>query len=473
MAGKNTKFTQKKYQKRNTKSSSPALKITLTICSLLVVASIVAAVALSTHYGVISFGDFFGRSSSSEQIKGLSGDEESNEPLPSSDPNEPQLPTNESTLSEITNSDVDSASVKIAMVGDVLLHKTTILSNAEHSAGTYDFSSFTSEISSYLNKADLRIMNMEGPVNASGGNKNITSYPCFNYPEEIIQDMKNAGFNFMLTANNHAFDKGMQGVITTRNHMVAEGVDFTGTFETREQSEELFIKSYGGVKIGILSYSALDNGMANQESLRPHLEYVMPRCSDQNTDDVPKVLKHVEMLKAAGAEFVIMAFHWGDEYDDQPTAMQKTIAKLLVEGGVDILLGDHSHCVQPIEMRKVVRNNKYRDAMIVYSTGNFLADQIALNKIKTQEGMMVNVGLSRDKNGVFISAANYMPTICQKDSLWKTGGKSVGYRVIPSGKYADPDTQPDDISSAIWKACKNGWNRVPKIVGKSIPCITG
>ena len=375
-----------------------------------------------------------------------------------------------SVTAKIANSDVLSADISISMVGDVLIHQR--MRNAGLVSGTkYDYNSYFSEIKYHFQKTDFNLFNMEGPIDANGGNKDLKSYPCFNYPYQIAEALKNAGFHTALTANNHAFDQGWKGVLSTRNHLTSNGLDVVGTYENQEQFDKPYIRDVKGVKVGVLAYSSLDNGMSG--TVKSHVAYAMPRFKDNNTDDVPDMIAKAKALRNAGADFIVMALHWGSEYGDQPTNMQKQIARLLAEGGVDVILGDHSHCPQPIEVRKTNRDGKERNSLIVYSTGNFCADQTALSTPlpKTQEGLLVSVGVTRDAHGAYISAASYIPTLCYPDAMWKANGQPVGYRILPAGKYAQMTSKPANISATEWQKCKNAWDRVPKLVGSDIACL--
>ena len=368
----------------------------------------------------------------------------------------------------IQNPDVAAANIKIAMVGDILLH-TKPIAAAKTKDGSYRFDNYFNEVHPLFEQHDLNLFNMEGPIDANGDNK-PKSYPTFNYPSQLAAAMKGAGFHVAITANNHAFDQGWKGLLSTRKHLLEAGLDVTGTYENDEQLNTPLIRDVKGVKVGICAYSSLDNGMSGG-SVAPHKAYAMPRFSHDSTDSVPAMLARVAALREAGAEVVIMSLHWGSEYVDKPTAMQKTIARLLVEGGVDILLGGHSHCLQPIEVLRVPRGSQTRDAVIIYSTGNFMADQLALEKpmAKTQEGMIVSVGINKTATGCAIVAANYTPTLCYRDAIWAENGYSVGYRILPVGQYATLTDKPSGLSATVWQKCKDAWKRVPKTVGDAIP----
>ncbi|MDR2610085.1 MAG: CapA family protein [Clostridiales Family XIII bacterium] len=342
-----------------------------------------------------------------------------------------------------------TAEATISLCGDVLLH-TTVFKQAK-SEGSYDFNPYFSIIKEYIH-GDMNIANMEGPVDALGGNQGISSYPAFNAPHEILDALKGAGFTTLLTANNHALDKGFNGLVKNRQNIRDAGLDAVGTFENQTEHDEPFIKSVNGIKIGIAAYTDSTNGIPLPK----------PYCVDKidlNSSAVPGILADVERLREAGAEFVMVSLHWGAEYQDAPAPVQKDIAAGLAEGGVDVVIGNHAHCVQPIE--------RIGDCLVIYSLGNFFVDQTPLNRAKTQESMIVNLRVARDAEGIIrLADASYMPTF-----MYRVTGKSGpdAFRLLPAGAYAEADERPGVFThDADWNKCKNAWKRVPEIVGDAI-----
>ena len=369
---------------------------------------------------------------------------------------------------------VDTTPVKIQMAGDILLH-TTITGSAQTGENTYQFTQFFDTIKPYFD-GDLKICNMESPVDVKGGNQQITSYPTFNVPHEILEGLKYIGFNTLNTANNHAFDKGFSGLTATRQNILAAGFQMTGTNENQEQYDEYLIQEFHGIKIGIISYSDSDNGISIPEQ---HRGYAMRKFSSNNTDDVPAMIEDIKRCKEAGAEFVIMSLHWGAEYVDSPTTQQKQIARMLVDGGADIIMGSHSHCVQPIEKRKTTIDGVEKEALIIYSMGNFFADQIALDRPKTQDSMVVNVTIARnpETKRVEIISSNYMPTITfrYRDpdmTVFKSSTPKRNYQILPLGKSAQERPFYCKTDSE-YTAIKTAWERVQKVVGNEIEVYAG
>jgi len=367
-----------------------------------------------------------------------------------------------------------TAEVKVRMAGDFMLH-TGPLAAAQTGEFTYDFIPFMQDMQSYVN-GDLNITDIEGAVDAYGDNQDITSYPMFNFPRELLDAIKFLGFDTIVTANNHAYDQGWEGLLATKKQLKNAKLKQVGTYASQEEYDKPYIRKINGIKVGIVAWSALDNGMSG--AVGEHLPYAMRKFEQDSLEDIPRMLDDVKKLRKKGAEVVLMPVHWGGEYQDQPSDNQREIARQLLEGGVDILIGDHTHCVQPIEKIKVERNGRKQNALCIYSLGNFFADQLGLDPPapKTQYGMLVSVTISRDEDGkIDLKSMKYMPTLCYRDSLAiaHQNGNPFGYAFVPAGKYAAMDEQPEDISYDTWQETKAAWEHVRAVAGDDIKAYAG
>jgi len=292
--------------------------------------------------------------------------------------------------------------VSCSFAGDFLIN-SLIYKAAKTGANIYDFTPFISEMDGVIN-ADIAVCNIDGTIDANGDNSGISPYPRFNAPREILDTIRQLGFNIITTANNHAFDKGWQGLVKTRENIISAGMEPLGTFTSSEEFEESYIKEVYGIKVGMFAATALDNYLG--VIIGDKVNFAMQQFG-QNSFDYPYALcERVDKLKEAGAEAVIVFLHWGKEYQDAPTEHQREIAKHLAESGVDVIVGGHSHCVQPIEW--------IDGTLVIYSLGNFFADQSLLKRPKTQYGMIVNLDIVKKNNEVKIENAEYVPTHFRK-----------------------------------------------------------
>lgn len=358
-------------------------------------------------------------------------------------------------------------SIEIKLAGDILLHDTS-RNSAKLENGGFDFNPYFSLIKENL-AADLSICNIESPVDAYGGNQNLSGYPRFNIPREIITALKNAGFNMAVTNNNHALDKGYSGAMHTLDALAAEGLSQFGLYRSAQEYNTPKIVEVKGFKIGLISFTAGTNGHLADLSAAEQA-YILRTINVNSDASVNQATQEVKALRQAGAEFIIVNLHWGTEYKDEPSAAQRSAALALCEAGADIIYGLHPHCVQPIEKKTL---SDGRTAIIAYSLGNFFADQISLNKPEnlTQHGAILNLTLTRGAEGLRLEAS-YTPTFVHRDIL--RAGSLYSYRIVPAGKYALAGTRPDLFDTQDkWNLCKQAWERVRRVAGEDLPALQG
>ena len=82
--------------------------------------------------------------------------------------------------------------------------------------------------------------------------------------------------------------------------------------------------------------------------------------------DRAKVPKDIALARE-NADIVIVSYHWGEEYVTEPNAYQADLAHFTIDAGADLIIGNHPHWIQPIEM--------YKGKFISYAHGNFVFDQ--------------------------------------------------------------------------------------------------
>jgi poly-gamma-glutamate synthesis protein (capsule biosynthesis protein) len=328
------------------------------------------------------------------------------------------------------------------MAGDILIH-SALRDSTKLEGGGYDFKPYWTEIKPYIN-GDITICNMEGPVDVHGNDADMTTYPQFNTPLEILDSLKFAGFDTLITANNHAYDKGYDGLAATRANIESKGFNVTGTNTSQEQYDEYLILDANGLKVGIIAYSEIDNGLGGliPSDKRP---FAMRRFN-VGTADVEKMAADMQACRNAGADMIILSLHWGAEYVNKPTDAMAKMARELAEAGADVVMGNHSHCVQPMEWIDTSRGRR----LIIYSLGNFFVDQNALDPPvpKTQYGMIVNV-TAELSGGELLVNADYLPTFMRK---YRIDGKNT-YMLLPA--EANPDVAQaafDHVTSIVGDA---------------------
>ncbi len=290
-------------------------------------------------------------------------------------------------------------SITLVATGDVLPHERlwTQAQRDAHPDGTWNFAPQLAGIAPLVSGADLAICHLETPLAASAAT--AEGYPTFAAPPEIVPALAGAGYDACTTASNHTFDQGAAGVDRTLAALDAAGIRHAGSARTpHEDATPVLIEvasSSGGrpVTVGLISYTYGFNG----------IPYPDGEVWRSNVIDHQAVLADAAEARAAGAEVVVAALHWGTEYDQQPNADQLALAPvLLASPDIDLLLGHHAHVVQPVE--------NIGGEWIVYGMGNLMANHAEPQGAKS-EGLLVRFTFTEDRgSGRFAAtAAEYLP----------------------------------------------------------------
>jgi len=397
-----------------------------------------------------------------------------NEPTLNQDPDINTDPSNEEEGTRPSDELESTTTIRLQFAGDIFLHQGPMAA-ARISERTYDFRPFFTHIKPFID-ADLAIANMEVPVDAFGDNLHLASFPLFNSPFEILDGLQYAGFNHLISANNHSFDKGFEGLLNTINSFERAGIAHTGMNANWDDFHTPTIIDVNGINVGILSYTDSVNG---QEWSVPEASraYAVRRFRSHTTEDVAQITQDMNELRTAGAELVIVALHWGAEYGDAPSDMQRMIASELVDAGADIIMGKHSHTVHPVRWH--YRSDGSR-GFIMYSLGNFLADQTRLTSPsvhaqiteawthhqfigRTQFGMLVSIEATRQADGqIELETAHILPTLCMRDFTGNTLGSADDVTILPLVNGEAPDfVIEEDIR--LWG--RTAYEHVANIVG--------
>lgn len=277
---------------------------------------------------------------------------------PKQDDNEQDIPVNQ----EETNSDVKTA--KLTFVGDLLFESAYY--NAINQGEDQDL--YFSLVKNYFKQDDLSVGNMEVVI----GNEEIPVNGGDNYnfaaPSWVGDLVSSLGFEVLSTANNHAFDQGSKGVISTIDYFQNHSDIMTvGTFKNKEDVEELSILEVNGIRFGFLSYTMGTNvKMSSDEEYMVSL-FKSNYSTTVTEEDKEKMKEQILTLKE-NVDVTIILMHWGSEYTFTPNETQKDLALFFNSLGVDIVVGNHSHNIQPIEW--VGDEHK---TLVYYSLGNFVS----------------------------------------------------------------------------------------------------
>ncbi len=262
------------------------------------------------------------------------------------------------------------------------------LNAARTPQGTHSYSPCYDHIRREVSSADISIANLETTIGAGryGG------YPSFCAPDSFLYAAKGAGFDILLFANNHCLDRGKKGALRTMHMMDSLGITHCGVYRDstdRKARYPLLVESKG-TKIAILNYTYGLNGIPVPEPLVVNLI------------DKEVIAKDIERAKEMKPHAIIACMHWGEEYVSLPPRRIKELSAWLIEQGVDHIVGNHPHVVQPIEVRK--DSTTAKRSAVIYSLGNLVSGMYARGR---DGGLLVRLGLTRVYDLCWLSSLGY------------------------------------------------------------------
>ena len=329
----------------------------------------------------------------------------------------PELPRSEPRPEPVRR--VPRREVTVTMGGDLLWHNTVWESAAADHARTgagrgLDFDPMFGALRGLVQRADLAICHEEVPFAAPGDP--FESYPVFAAPPQIADWLGDFGWDACTTASNHAVDQGFEGLHRTATLLERAGVRHVGTFRTAAERRRPVILEANGVRVAIVAGTYGLNGFPVPEG-RPWSVSML---------DVDDLLGQARRARAAGADVVLVALHWGWEYTTLPNPQQVALARRLTRSpDVDLVYGEHAHVVQPI--------TRVNGKWVVYGLGNMIAQQETARP-DTYEGISVRFRFrERPRGGFQVVEAAYVPT------SWNVYGAAGPIRItrhVPADRLA-------------------------------------
>lgn len=319
-------------------------------------------------------------------------------------------------------------SVSLSFTGDILIEDALY----NWMGKGYDFKNYFDKVTPYL-KADLVIGNQE--VVLGGETLGITgSDYTFNAPEEIAKQLPQIGFDVLTFANNHSYDRGMQGIVNTRKNLKAAGIQTTGAYEKKEQRDDILVVERNGIRFAILAYTYDTNQWIDAENSFAVNHFLNEehmfddRCKKQLARDVQKAKEQ--------ADVVIAAMHWGTEFTYEIDAAQRDAAGFLNEQGVDIIIGNHPHCLQRVE---TLTNAQGKETFVMYSLGNFVSAAMGVDRASEQFTNMYEIGgivqcdveLNTKTGETTVKNKKMIPIVNHFDASYD------GFRLLPFSSYTE------------------------------------
>jgi poly-gamma-glutamate synthesis protein (capsule biosynthesis protein) len=282
---------------------------------------------------------------------------------------------------------------RIVCAGDLLATRAVAEADTTH---------LLDDVAGFFAQADLACANLESPVAPSrpavGVPPPTLLKPLYlNHSASLIQSLLPAPFNLVSLANNHALDQGPDGLIETMDFLDGLGCAHVGCARTAAERDQPRITELKGIRVAHISWTfSLSN-----KPLPPERDYLVNYLRLNLPDvDLEPLHAQVRAARAAGADIVVAHLHWGLEFEAYPNHALIANAHRVIELGVDVIVGNHPHHVQPWEWHRYTTQDDEggiatRIGLIMYAQGDFASFQSRDMRTATYLGSLVCIDFAK------------------------------------------------------------------------------
>lgn len=285
--------------------------------------------------------------------------------------------------------------ISFAAVGDNLVHPCIYIdarNRAVAGGREYNFKPAFRDVAPIIAEADFAFINQETPM--AGASFGYSGYPRFNSPQDLGYDLVELGFDIIGLANNHMLDKGAAGYAGTAAFAKTLDAVTIGAYESEADYNNIRVIEKDGFTVALLAYTEHTNYISLPAGSTLYVPYISDEEITRQVGEAKKI-----------ADAVIVSLHWGTENTHTPTAEQTRLAQLMADLGVTVILGHHSHTLQPIVELTGKEGNK---TLCIYSLGNLIS---AMEYARNMLGGIFNFELVRTNGVVTYEAVSFIPTM--------------------------------------------------------------
>lgn len=368
------------------------------------------------------------------------------------------------------------ATATISAQGDLLMHKPIFDSKsvALQSDGSYDFSSVFKYLTEVTAGYDYAIANLE--TTFGGDDFPYQGNPSFNCPDPFLDSVVEAGYDMLMTANNHSNDTLQKGILRTLEQVRGANLGTIGT-RLNEEEPRWSMVEVNGIKIGMVCYTyssgLSDMGIPRLNGNSPMeneqlINWFYNRNPEKMYAEMEVILQEMEQQ---GADVNMMFIHWGNEYELTENSFQNMQAQALCDLGVDVIVGGHPHVVQPVEVLTSTKDPEH-NTICVYSLGNAVSNQRLgnlgdlIHTAHTEDGILFEITFEKYSDGnVYIQSADILPTWVNMH--YENGGRE--YNILPlDGENEGQWQQKFGLDDTALGSAQRSWARTMKIVEKGL-----
>lgn len=269
----------------------------------------------------------------------------------------------------------DSERVSLLFAGDILLDDEYAMMFRYRTRGSDIYDTFSGGVLERMQAVDVFMLNNEFPFSTRGTPTEGKQF-TFRANPANVELLGQIGVDVVSLANNHAYDYGEEALLDTFTTLENAGIPYVGAGRNIEEAKKPLYLIANGMKIGIVSATQIERNAVPDTKEATAANAGVLRCMD------PSALLEVIAEAKANCDFVILYIHWGTESQEKTDWLQDKQAPIYAQAGVNLIIGDHPHCLQKIDVVSGVP--------VVYSLGNYWFNS------KTQDTCLVEVGINKD-----------------------------------------------------------------------------
>jgi fucose 4-O-acetylase-like acetyltransferase/lysophospholipase L1-like esterase len=344
-------------------------------------------------------------------------------------------------------------SVSIAFVGDLILLQKQVRGAYDENTDEYNFTPMFEHAKKYLSEADISIGVFEGPMSGEETGYTIGNYddglPLYlNYPDSFAKAVKKSGIDLVSTANNHLLDKGETGALRTLDVLDKNDLLHVGSYRDSKEKDSVMIVERNGIRIGVLAYTFASNGYSDEYFIKENssITSILVAPDSKYFKEVKnQVLSDFKKIKEMDnpPDLILVMPHMGTQFIHETDNYQKTWNEIFINAGADIIFGDHSHAVQPIEYKSVKnKDGSQKSVIIVNCPGNFA------NSYVENDGDATSIAeIYVDPNSKKVIAASIVP-------MYTQAVDEFNYRALPIYDILNDNALNNEISPYEMKRVK-------------------
>ena len=309
---------------------------------------------------------------------------------------QPDAPNTQPSTQEETTQPADSkpstTTIHYAAVGDLNINDATVAAGG----ASYIYTDAFLDVAHLLADADISSVNFEG---------NLVGEPygsSFSAPQSMLSALQKAGVDLVQMANSYSINRGVSGLVSSIDAIRAAGMEPLGAYASNEefrQNKGYTIRTIDGIKIAFVAFTKGMDGMA----LPPGSEKcVNVLYSDYDSVyqeiDKEKITSILNAVSKAKPDITIALLHWGSEFNNTISESQADIVELMQAGGVDAIIGTHSHYVQKMTF------DPEKGQFVAYSLGDFFSDA---SRAGSEYSVVLDLEITKDNRTGKAKITNY------------------------------------------------------------------